>query len=448
MSSSFLTDSIGSLYLRYLIPSLGGALATSIYSFVDTIAVGQACGPDGAAAIAIINPFFALMCFIGLLFGVGGSVLMSHAKGEGRTDDAQKAFSTSLKLVAATGTIAWILSALFIDEILIFSGADETLLPFAKAYTIPIVASFPLFVINTYIAPIIRYDERPSLVMKAVLTGGVFNIFGDWFLVFPMGLDMFGAGLATAIGALIQTLIYLSHFAGRHSTLRIVRNGRALHDARRIVSTGFGASILDVAIALLTIIINKQTMRYGGRDELAVLGVIMTISFLLQHLYAGIGQAVQPIASTNYGAGFRDRSWRSFSLMFWTSIIFGTVSSLISALCPTAILNLFMDTNENVLAIGPHIVTVYGLSFTLMAVNINIVFFLQSVMLPLPALIFSASRGIAISALLLYILPVFTGMDGILWAMVLSEVVTAAIAIPYSLKARSIQLSSYRDYDT
>lgn len=264
MRSAFLTDSIGSLYFRYLIPSLGGALATSVYSFVDTIAVGQACGPDGAAAIAVINPFFAIMCFIGLLFGIGGSVMMSHAKGEGREDDADKAFSTSLLLVAAIGGIAWILSALFIDEILIFSGADESLLPYAKAYILPIVASFPLFVINTYIAPMIRYDERPSLVMKAVLTGGVFNIFGDWFLVFPMGLDMFGAGLATAIGALIQTLIYLSHFIGRRSSLRITRDDRFLHDARRICSTGFGASILDIAIALLTIIINKQTMRYGG----------------------------------------------------------------------------------------------------------------------------------------------------------------------------------------
>ncbi len=441
MRSAFLTDSIGSLYFRYLIPSLGGALATSVYSFVDTIAVGQACGPDGAAAIAVINPFFAIMCFIGLLFGIGGSVMMSHAKGEGREDDADKAFSTSLLLVAAIGGIAWILSALFIDEILIFSGADESLLPYAKAYILPIVASFPLFVINTYIAPMIRYDERPSLVMKAVLTGGVFNIFGDWFLVFPMGLDMFGAGLATAIGALIQTLIYLSHFIGRRSSLRITRDDRFLHDARRICSTGFGASILDIAIALLTIIINKQTMRYGGRDELAVLGVIMTISFLFQHLYAGIGQAVQPIASTNFGAGQRERAWRSFTLMAWTSIAFGVISSLISALFPAAILNLFMDTNENVLLIGPHIVTIYGLSFALMALNINIVFFLQSVMLPFPALIFSASRGIAVSALLLYVLPLFSGMDGILWAMVLAEVLTAAFALPYTLQARKRQLS-------
>ena len=441
MSSSFLADNVSSLYFRYLIPSLGGALATSVYSFVDTIAVGQACGPDGAAAIAVINPFFAIMCFIGLLFGIGGSVLMSHAKGEGREDDADKAFSTSLKLVIATGAAGWATSALYIDEILIFSGADQMLLPYARSYIIPIVFSFPLFVFNTYIAPIIRYDERPALVMKAVLTGGIFNIFGDWFLVFPLGLGMFGAGLATAIGALIQALIYISHFTGRHSSLRLVKDERSIRDARRITATGFGASILDIAIAILTIIINKQTMRYGGRDELAALGVIMTISFLFQHIYAGIGQAVQPIASTNFGAGMKGRAWKSFTLMFWTSAAFGIASTLLSVLMPSTILRLFMDTNENVLSAGPHIVAVYGLSFALMAININIVFFLQAVMKPLPAMVFSASRGIAVSALLLYLLPLFLGMDGILWAMVAAEVATALIAIPYTLMIRKKQLS-------
>ena len=441
MTSAFLTDDINSLYFRYLIPSLGGALATSIYSFVDTIAVGQACGPDGAAAIAIINPFFAIMCFIGLLFGIGGSVLMSHCKGEGREHDANRIFSTSFVLVASAGTAAWIASAIFIDDILIFSGADSVLLPYARSYIIPIVVSFPLFVFNTYIAPMIRYDEEPSLVMKAVLTGGIFNIFGDWFFVFPLGMDMFGAGLATAIGALIQTLIYLSHFIRKHSSLKLMKDGRLKENSRRITATGFGASILDVAIAVLTIIINKQTMRYGGRDELAVLGVIMTISFLFQHIYAGIGQAVQPIASTNFGAGLRKRTWKSFSLMFWTSAAFGLASMLISVCFPSAILRLFMDASGNVIAIGPHIVTIYGLSFSLMAMNINIVFFLQAVMKPFPAMIFSASRGIAVSALLLYILPIFFGMDGILWAMVTAEIATAMIAIPYTLMVRKAQLS-------
>ena len=218
MDSELTKESIGKLYGKYLIPSLGGALATSVYSFVDTIAVGQACGPDGAAAIAVINPYFALMCFLGMLFGIGGSVLMSHAKGEGKPERADRLFTLSVLLLCITIAISWILSAIFLDEILIFSGADDALLPYARSYILPIVVSFPLFAINTFLAPVVRYDEKPQLVLKAVLIGGCFNIFGDWFLVFPMNLDMFGAGLATALGALIQTAILLSHFVFRHSS--------------------------------------------------------------------------------------------------------------------------------------------------------------------------------------------------------------------------------------
>ena len=103
---------------------------------------------------------------------------------------------------------------------------------------------------------------------------------------------------------------------------------------------------------------------------------------------------------------------------------------------------IFMDTNENVLLIGPHIVAIYGLSFALMALNINIVFFLQSVLLAFPALLFSLSRGIAVSGLLLFILPLFMSMDGILWAMVLAEVITFIVAMPYTLYARKKQLHS------
>ena len=415
---------------------MGGALATSVYSFVDTIAVGQSCGPLGAAAIAVINPLFALACFVGLLVGIGSSVLMSKAKGAGERDKSDRIFTSSLILLAFLGILAWAFTCIFLRPILAFCGADDEIMPYAVDYMIPIAIGLPLFMVNTFLAPVIRYDERPGLVLKAVLTGGCLNIFGDWFFVFPLGMGMFGAGLATALGALTQTMLLLSHFFRRKSSLCIVNPGNIAKGARKIIVSGFGASILDVAIGALTIMINRQTMRYGGKDELAVLGVIMTISFLLQHLYAGIGQAVQPIASTAYGASRKDRVWQAFSYLFSSSVAAGLLSLAVCAAFPIPILRLFIDATDSVLAIGPHIIIIYSLSFLPMAVNINLVFFLQSVLAPVPALVFSLSRGVVISLILLYILPVFMGMDGILWAMVAAEVITIAGALPYTLRMR------------
>ena len=415
---------------------MGGALATSVYSFVDTIAVGQSCGPLGAAAIAVINPLFALACFVGLLVGIGSSVLMSKAKGAGERGKSDRIFTSSLILLAFLGIIAWVSTCIFLRPILAFCGADDEIMPYAVDYMIPIAIGLPLFMINTFLAPVIRYDERPGLVLKAVLTGGCLNIFGDWFFVFPLGMGMFGAGLATALGALTQTMLLLSHFYMRRSSLRIVNPGNIVKGGRKIIVSGFGASILDVAIGVLTIMINRQTMRYGGKDELAVLGVIMTISFLLQHLYAGIGQAVQPIASTAYGASRKDRVWQAFSYLFSSSVAAGLLSLAVCVAFPIPILRLFIDATDSVLAIGPHIIIIYSLSFLPMAVNINLVFFLQSVLAPVPALVFSLSRGVVISLVLLYVLPAFMGMDGILWAMVAAEVLTIAGALPYTLHMR------------
>ena len=397
MESELLTEKTGKLYIRYLVPSMGGALATSIYSFVDTIAVGQSCGPLGAAAIAVINPLFALACFVGLLVGIGSSVLMSKAKGAGERGKSDRIFTSSLILLSFLGIIAWVSTCIFLRPILAFCGADDEIMPYAVDYMIPIAIGLPLFMINTFLAPVIRYDERPGLVLKAVLTGGCLNIFGDWFFVFPLGMGMFGAGLATALGALTQTMLLLSHFFIKRSSLRIVNPGNIVKGGRKIIVSGFGASILDVAIGVLTIMINRQTMRYGGKDELAVLGVIMTISFLLQHLYAGIGQAVQPIASTAYGASRKDRVWQAFSYLFSSSVAAGLLSLAVCVAFPIPILRLFIDATDSVLAIGPHIIIIYSLSFLPMAVNINLVFFLQSVLAPVPALVFSLLRGVVIS---------------------------------------------------
>ena len=436
METELLSEKTGKLYIRYLVPSLGGALATSVYSFVDTIAVGQSSGPVGAAAIAVINPLFALACFVGLLVGIGSSVLMSRAKGAGEMEEAERVFTSSLIILAAFGIASWVFTGIFLRPILSFCGADDEIMPYAVSYMIPIAIGLPLFIINTYLAPVIRYDEHPSLVLKAVLAGGCFNIFGDWFFVFPLGMGMFGAGLATALGALIQTSILLSHFLKGKSSLRIIRPESIIGRSGRIIASGFGASILDVAIGALTIMINRQTMKYGGKDELAVLGVIMTISFLLQHLYAGIGQAVQPIASTAYGAGRKDRVWQSFSYLLSSSLIAGLLSASVCIFFPVPILKLFIDATENVLSIGPHIVIIYSLSFLPMAVNINLVFFLQSILAPGAALAFSLSRGVVISLMLLYILPLFMGMDGILWAMVLAEIITIIGSLPYTLSLK------------
>lgn len=439
MDSELLTEDTSKLFYRYLFPSIGGALVTSIYSFVDTIAVGQACGPEGSAAIATINPIFAVAAFLGVMLGVGGSVEISRSRGAGDSREAKGYFTVSFLSALLSAALFWLLSALFLTPLLRLSGADDVILPYARAYAVPIIASFPLLLLNSYLSPVIRSDENPSLPLKGVIVGGVFNMLGDWLFVFPLGMGMAGAGLATALGIVLHSAVMLTHFRTKdkeRTSLVLVKATQAWRKLRKVVSSGFAASLSDISLFIITILMNQQAMRYGGRNDLAVFGVIITISFLLQHVFLGVGQAAVPVTSANYGAGKKGRVWESFRYLLFWAFLLGLATTLVCLLLPEPILRLFMDTTPEVMAIGPGLIRLYSLSFLLLSVNSNLVLFLQAVQRPALALLISLSRTLAVNGLLLVLLPPLLGSAGICWAMTAAEVVTVLFALPCTLRLR------------
>lgn len=130
----FLTADIRQLYRKYLLASLGSALATSIYGFVDTIAVGQAVGPMGAAAIAVLNPFFSIMVFLAILCGIGGAVLMANAKGEGLEERGNAYFTAALVLVLGVIVVGWVVFFFFHEPVFRFFGATDENMPYVLDY--------------------------------------------------------------------------------------------------------------------------------------------------------------------------------------------------------------------------------------------------------------------------------------------------------------------------
>ncbi|MDY5930843.1 MAG: MATE family efflux transporter [Candidatus Ornithospirochaeta sp.] len=432
MESDLIREPVERLFLKYLMPSLGGALVTSVYSIVDTIAVGQSCGPLGAAAMSVINPLFAIECFLGMLLGVGTAIQISTSRGQGREDRANAVFTCSLILLIAVSAASWLIVNPGLERMMVLFGADDELLPYTIEYAQCLALCFPVFIATVYLPSVLRADEDPSLVMKAITIGGIVNIFGDWFFVFPLGMGMRGAGLATALGTAVQLAVLLIHFAPGRSRLRIIRPDSFIRGMRRIIQTGFGSSIFDVAIGAITVLVNKQAMRYSGSSALAVLGVIMTISFLLQHFYTGIGQAIQPIASTSFGAGRNERVRRCFILLVLFSLAFGIISTVLCFIFPNQIIRLFIDADSAVLEIGPGIIRAYSLSFLTLALNLNLVFFFQSILKNREAMAFSLERGLVLSGTLLIVLPPLIGFDGILVAVILSEIITTLSALPFS----------------
>jgi len=426
---NLLTGDIGKIYYKYLLASMGSAIVTSIYSIVDTIAVGQSQGPDGTAAMAVITPVWSLTVFFGLLSGIGGAVLMSKEKGSDNEQAGNNFFSVALIAMLGLTVILWVLFAFFKRNLFFLFGANEEIMPLVLEYANWIVAFFPVFLLSPFISAFIRNDDAPNLAMTAVIVGAVFNMFGDWFLVFPMNMGMAGAALATVLGNAIQLVILCSHFLSKSCKLKFVKPRNFSGNVIKIFLTGSSSGLLELANAILISLFNYKIMKYAGSATLAVFGVICTCASLFQALFCGVGQAAQPIISTNYGAGQNDRIHKTFRMSVATVVIIGIIFALLGFLAPNILVKLFMDATPEVLEIAPSVIRIYFSSFLLMGINVLSMYYFQSIMQTRISLAISLLRGIAISGLLINVLPAFLGITGIWWTMPITEVVIAIMAI-------------------
>ena len=426
-----LNGKIKPLYFKYLSAAFGSALISSIYGMVDMAMVGQYQGPDGTAALAVVAPVWNVIYSLGLLTGIGGSVIFSAWRGSSTcgAGGENQYFTAAVIGSVLLAVLAWLGLLFFERPLLTFFGADESLLALAQRYLVPIKYVFPFFLFNQMLAAFLRNDDDPGLATLGVLSGGIFNVFGDYFFVFPCDMGIYGAGLATAIGSVISFLVLMTHFLRRRNTLRLVRVERLPRKLWEITVSGFSSFFIDVAMGILTVLFNRQIMRYLGSDALAVYGPIINVSTFVQCCAYSVGQAVQPIISTNYGAGKGSRIRETLRLALYTTAAFALFWTALSFAAPNLYIRVFMSPTPEILAIAPAIIRVYALSFLLLPLNIFSTYYFQSIMQPRAALIVSVARGLVISGILILLLPVLTGPDSLWFAMPVTELLTAVYTI-------------------
>lgn len=368
----FLTGNIKRIYFRYLSAAFGSAMITSVYSIVDMAMVGQYHGPDGTAALAVVAPVWNIIYSLGLLMGIGGSVIFSAKRGAEQKDGAENQYFTMAVLGSVLlAVLAWV----------------------------------------------------------GVLADGLFNIFGDYFFVFTCDMGIYGAGFATAIGSGLSFVVMLPHFFSRKNTLRLVKVEQGLRKFREISVTGFSTFFIDVAMGILTVLFNRQIMKYLGTDALAVYGPIIQVSTFVQCCAYSVGQAAQPLISTNFGAGKGDRILETLRLVLGTAIFFGLFWTVVSMACPNLYVRIFMQPTQRILEIAPAIIRLYAISFLFLPLNIFSTYYFQAIMKPKAAFVVSVARGCVISGILILLLPVLTGADSIWLAMPITELVVLLYAV-------------------
>ena len=396
-----LTGKIRPIYFKYLSAAFGSAMITSVYSIVDMAMVGQYQGPDGTAALAVVAPIWNIIYSLGLLMGIGGSVIFSTLRGQterkGKVENEY--FTTAVIGAAVLSVIAWLIKVVV-----------------------------PFFLFNQMLAAFLRNDGNPGLATAGVLAGGLFNVFGDYIFVFTFDMGIYGAGLATAIGSGISFFVMLSHFWSKKNTLAFQKPARIFSKLKEISVTGFSTFFIDVAMGILTVLFNRQIMKYLGTSALAIYGPIVNVSTFVQCCAYSVGQASQPIISINFGARYGQRIKDVLRYALYTVAVFSVFWTALSLICPNLYIYIFMKPTTEILEMAPAIIRCYGLSFILLPLNIFSTYYFQALMKPKAAFIVSVARGFIISGILIMVLPAVAGADSIWLAMPVTELAVAVYA--------------------
>ncbi len=433
-------DSIKKIFFHYLLPSISATLVTSIYILADSIMIGKGIGPDGIAALNIVLPLFTLFFGTGLLFGVGGSVLMSIANGSNNPLLGKQYFTTSVFSVTVISFLLLVIIQLAFEPILYFLGATKVTFQLAAEYGRTLVAGAPVFMFSALLQAFIRNDKDPHLSMLGVVSGGIFNIILDYIFIYKFHWGMFGGAIATVIGSSITCLILMIHFFKKTNQLRLVKHGFSMKRFAKVVTSGLSSFLVEISNGIVTFLFNIQLVKYIGDIGITVYSIIANSSFIVMSLANGVAQASQPILAVNFGAGNRKRVGEVKHLGIITTTMIGFLIVILGILFPGVITGMFVHTTDEILSLAIPAIRMYILAFLFMNLNIFISSYFQAVMKPQYAMGINLLRGLILSSVFVLILPFFMGANGIWIAMPIVEVISFAIALLLNNRAKNYSL--------
>lgn len=426
-------DNILKLYWHYFLTSFGSAMITSIYCLVDAAAVGKYHGPIGSSAFSVIAPLWSILISLGVLMGVGGSVLFGTIRGK-REQGEQTIDENEYFTVALIGSIFFavlfeIIVLSFQEPIFRFFGGNDEIIPLAKEYIRAVRYCFPFFIFNQLLISFVRNDNNPVLATIAVVVGAVANMIGDYVFVFPCNLGIYGAGLATVFGSLLTLLILITHFFFKKNHLRLVYPHHFFKKFLSIMVNGFSTFFIDVAAGILTILFNRQIMSNLGADALAVYGCIVNVVLFVQCCSYSVGQAAQPLISINLGAQKYQRIKALLKYSLYSVLVISIFWTTLSLFYPNAYVHIFMKPTSHILEIAPNIIRIYSLSFLLLPLNIFSTYYFQALLKPKSSFFISLLRGLVLSSIFVYTLPLIFDSNAIWFTMPLTELFVACFSI-------------------
>lgn len=400
------------LILKLCIPTILSMLVSNIYNLVDTAFVGK-LGNSASGAVGIVFGFMTIIQAVGFMFGNGSGSILARRLGNKDIAGASTTASTGFFLSLTLGAVASILCFIFIRPLVMFLGSTETIAPYAITYISFILITAPIMTAGFTLNNILRYEGKAFYAMIGMFGGCILNIIGDYIFMFVFHMGIAGAGLSTAIGQLVSFQFLLTPFlrGKTQSKLSIRKLDLSLGHLYDIVATGFPSLLRQGLNSVATILLNSLSGGYGDA-AVAAMSIVSRVFFFIFAIALGVGQALQPICSFNYGAKKFSRvrkAYRFTSIMATAIIIIPSIFVLIMA--PQTIY-LFRE-DMDVVGFGTRALRLQCIAGVVMPFCMTTELLLQSTGKKLPASILSALRSGVIFIPALLIFHHFRGMAGI-----------------------------------
>ncbi len=420
-------------FVKYVSQNIFGLLGTSCYILADTYFIAQAAGTDGVTLLNLCLPIYNFIFAIGSMLGLGAATRYAILRAQG-DERAVRYFSNAL-LWALVFALPFMLAGVFCPEVLLrLMGGDREIIALGVGYARIFLLFTPFFMCNYIVSAFTRNDGDPSLAMVATLSGSLFNVVFDYIFIFPMGLGLPGAALATAISPMLSIAICSTHFLKQSNTVAFVRKAPSLRLLAQSCQLGISGFVGELSSGVTTTVFNFLLLRLAGNVAVAAYGVVANYALVATAIFNGVAQGAQPLVSQCYGRNEMAGAKKLLLLGCGTAlglaaVLYGVVLGFTDSLVA-----LFNSENSALMAEFAHSgMRLYFAGYFFAGCNIVAAGYLGAVDRPTEASITSLCRGMAAIVVCSLVLSALFGMAGVWAAFPASEAITFALTL-YLLK--------------
>ena len=416
-------------FFKYVSQNIFGLLGTSCYILADTYFIAQAAGTDGVTLLNLCLPIYNLIFAFGSMIGLGAATRYAilRAQGDAR---AQRYFSNAIFSVCILAVPFMLVGIFRPDGLLRLMGGDADIVALGMNYARIFLMFTPFFMCNYVVASFVRNDGDPSLAMVATLSGSLFNVVFDYIFIFPMGLGLPGAALATAISPILSIAVCSAHFIKKSNTITFVRKAPSVRLLAQSCQLGISGFVGELSSGVTTTVFNFLLLRLAGNVAVAAYGVVANFALVATAIFNGVAQGAQPLVSQCYGKNEMVGARKLLLLGCGTALglaalLYGVVFGYTDAL--TA---LFNSENSALMAAFAHSgMRIYFVGYFFAGCNIVAAGYLGAVNRPAEASITSLCRGMVAIVVCSLVLSALFGMNGVWAAFPVSEAITLSLTV-------------------